>query len=65
MINFNEDAELELDTDYNERKVVRKVQKPLIGDAKQKLASNNSIRRTTSFIDLLEWFDETFQFTTN
>ena len=64
MINYVEDAKLELGADFNEKKAVRKIQKALIGDAKIKLANDNKIRRTASFIKYILWYDETFQLKT-
>ena len=64
MINFVEDVKLELGTDFNEKKAVRKMQKALTGEAKIKLANDNKIRRTVSFIKYILWYDDTFQLKT-
>ena len=61
MMNYFDDAKLELDDDFNERKLIKRIQKALTGDAKLKLAADNKIRRTGSFDEFIKWFDKTFQ----
>ena len=64
MHNYHDDARIELGSDFNERKLIRKIHKALLGDAKDKLAADNAARRDHSFSNFIKWFDKSFQLKT-